>query len=62
VFTYVTGDGANLTALPGANITGVVANATHATSADSAVTTLSAVMCQERHRWCLYMYLEMVLI
>ena len=34
VFTYVSGDGANLTALPGANVTGTVPLATSATSAN----------------------------
>ena len=36
VFTYVSGDGANLAAIAGANVSGVVANATHAVSSDSA--------------------------
>lgn len=36
-FTYVTGDGANLTNLSGANITGTVANATHASTANTVV-------------------------
>ena len=36
VFTYVSGDGANLAAITGANVSGVVANATHAVSSDSA--------------------------
>ena len=35
VFTYVSGDGANLAAITGANVSGVVANATHAVSSDS---------------------------
>jgi hypothetical protein len=36
VFTYVSGDGANLAAIAGANVSGAVANATHAVSSDSA--------------------------
>ena len=38
VFTYVSGDGANLAAIAGANVSGIVANATHAISADGANT------------------------
>ena len=38
VFTNVSGNGASLTSLTGANVTGTVANATYATSAGSATT------------------------
>ena len=42
VFTYVSGDGANLTSIAGANVTGTVANATFATSAGSATSATTA--------------------
>jgi hypothetical protein len=42
VFTNVSGNGANLTALPGANVTGTVANATYAISAGTAESATTA--------------------